>query len=226
VLERFIASCPIKTLGLFGGDLNNVDLTIEPPAETLRGLKLKDMPNVNLEPFLEKLNQYNLEDLALIRLEQITKEWFDQYFKPCLLNSEHLYKLRFEINHENFTHCFPSLVEVIAKHSAFLRHLSFAKTPVSTQNIRDMVAALQTATGGQRSALEVVDLSHIFANEGFSFQEAIAELSKLSSPDKFLNVYVSRYQVKTAKDIQDFVNEASHPITVIFDARETLKKGL
>lgn len=191
-LERYIECADIRKLALYGGDLNNVDLTIQPPS-TMTGLKLKDMPNVNLQPFLEKLPTYTLENLDLIRLEQITKEWFDQYILPCLMASPKFRKFRFEINHENFNACFPSVIQVCCKHVAVLEHLSFAKTPVSTEQIGQFVDAIKSATGGERSALKVIDLSHVFANDNFNFQDVITKLSELSTPTNLVNVWISRY---------------------------------
>lgn len=132
-LETLIREAPIGKIALYGGDLNNVDLTIDPPVASLRGLKLKDMPNVNLKPFLEKLHHYNLDNIDLIRLENLPVADFDAYVKPCLLASDGLKKFRFEINHDNFNACFDSVVEICAKHVHKLEHLSFAKTPVSTE---------------------------------------------------------------------------------------------
>ena len=191
-LERYIACADIRKVALYGGDLNNVDLTIQ-PLPTMTGLKLKDMPNVNLQPFLEKLPTYTLENLELIRLEQITREWFDQYILPCLLNSPRFRKFRFEINHENFNGCFPAVIQVVTKHVAVLEHLSFAKTPISTEQIGALVDAIKSASAGERSALKVVDLCHVFANDNFSFTDVISKLSEISTPANLVNVWVSRY---------------------------------
>lgn len=104
-LHIYANTAEIKKLSLKGEDKENVQLEIE-PHPTMTALKLKDMSKVELGPFFEKLNKYQLESLELIRIEQITKELFELYVHPCLMNSTKLRKFRFEINHENFNTCF------------------------------------------------------------------------------------------------------------------------
>lgn len=85
---------------------------------------------------------------------------------------------------------------------------------------------MKAASGGSRSALKVMDLSHVFANDNFDFKAVISKLSEISGDGPLLVVWISRYQVKTAKEIQDHVIDNKLPVTVIFDSRETITKPL
>jgi hypothetical protein len=160
--------------------LNNVDLNIDPPG--LKNIKLKDMPNVKLEPFLQSLRERNqLEGLSLIRLESINLEVFNQFIKQPLMDANCFKFFRFEINHDNFGACFDGVVDVVCRHIDNLEHLSFAKTPVSTEQIEKLVQAMNAAAAGKRAALKVLDLSHVYANSDFDFKKVLTLLSAIGT---------------------------------------------
>ena len=223
VLKELVETCPIKYLALAGGDLNNVNLDIQPPAESLQAIRLKDMPSVDLTHFFDHMKVYNFTEFSLIRIESIDKAKFAEKVKPVLMDVQALKKFRYEINHENFTNTFDDVVDIVNKHTESLEHLSFGKTPVSTDNIKALVARLSS---NEKVALKTLDLTHIFNNQNFSFEESLKELQALSRPGKILTVLCSRYQVKCPKELQEFVLSNNINVCIIFDSKETVKKPL